>query len=101
MRLSCSAVKPGEYPYYIKRSYNHMLPVYLNISNRGLKRRTSLRHIHGDIYALAEDVRAYLQAKQGDTWHQVEMKISEIAGEITFRGDHLNNIRIWLEEKGF
>ena len=76
-----------------------MLPVYLKISVRGLKRNTSLRNIRGDIYALADELYTYLQAKTPNK--RLGMKVSEILAEIRFRGDYVNDIKIWLEERKF
>ncbi|XP_065208719.1 large ribosomal subunit protein mL49 [Planococcus citri] len=92
-------VKPGEYPYYIERTKNHWLPVHLRIGHRGMKRRTVLRKINGDIHALADELYPYLQAKVPHK--KLGMKVSEIMGEIRFMGDFVNDIKVWLEERNF
>lgn len=76
-----------------------MLPVYLSLQFRNQRRHTRVRHVEGDIHALAAELMSYLQAK--DTKKGIGMRVSEISGEIRFMGDHVSNIKAWLEKRNF
>ncbi|CAH8668570.1 unnamed protein product [Schistosoma bovis] len=57
-------------PYSVRRSKNHMLPVYYTEKQRkkkehthGTRQLTVIRHVDGDMQALADDLRTLLQPK--------------------------------------
>ncbi|XP_065562700.1 large ribosomal subunit protein mL49-like isoform X2 [Artemia franciscana] len=89
-------------PYHVKRSRNHMLPVYF--VNRTVKTQrggwsyTQILHIEGDIWALEKDLKDYLEE-----YHQqfVPSQVHELSRWIRFKEDHVNIINSWLIEKGF
>lgn len=86
------------YPYFIRRSKNHMVPVYLDLGFRNIRKRTIIRHIEGDIWLLYHDlfdhVSHYMARKQ-------KARVNEFAGQIVFAGDHVNLIKDYLVSKGF
>ncbi|XP_076756924.1 mitochondrial ribosomal protein L49 [Xylocopa sonorina] len=90
--------KPHDYPYYIQRTRNYMQPVYLEISYRGTRRITTVRKIHGDIWALESELKEYINkyAKK-----PIGVRTNELIGEIKFRGDYVNIVKKWMDEKGF
>lgn len=90
--------KPHEYPYYIQRTKNYMQPVYLEIYQRGLRRLTVVRKIHGDIWALESELKQYLQEK---ACRPIGIRTNELLGQIVFRGDYVNLVKAWMDEKGF
>ena len=78
-------------PFFIQRTKNHMLPVYLKISHRGMKRVTVIRKIHGDIYKLAEQLHKFL-VNVNDK--EIGIKVVEVCGRIDIHGDHVNNVKL-------
>ncbi|XP_076290717.1 mitochondrial ribosomal protein L49 [Lasioglossum baleicum] len=90
--------KPGDYPYYVQRSKNFMLPVYLRVYNRGLRKLTILKRIQGDIWALEAELKEHMQKETGKP---IGMRINELVGIIKFRGDFVSLIRRWMDSKGF
>ncbi|XP_067012079.2 large ribosomal subunit protein mL49 [Anabrus simplex] len=86
------------YPYYIERSKNHMLPVYLDLSYRGMRKITKLKRIHGDIWALEKELKDYLEEKNQKI---VTSQVHEQCGHIFFKGDHVHYCQEWLLSKGF
>lgn len=85
-------------PYYIERTKNHMIPVYLHIKERGNKKRTVVRKIKGDIWLLEKEIREFLQK---DTLIPIFTQVNEFANYIMVRGDHVNAIKYLLTKKGF
>lgn len=86
------------YPYFIRRSKNHMVPVYLDLGFRNLRKRTIVQNIEGDIWNLHQElfdyVSNYMARKQ-------RTRVNEFTGKIVFAGDHVNLIRDYLMRKGF
>lgn len=75
-----------------------MQPVYLEIFHRGLRRITTVRKIHGNIWILETELKEYLEK---NVKKPVGVRINELSGEIQFRGDYVNLIKVWMNEKGF
>ncbi|KAJ8956566.1 hypothetical protein NQ317_012638 [Molorchus minor] len=50
-------------PYFIERTKNHMIPVYLKISQRGIRRETIVKKIQGDIWLLEKELRTFWSPK--------------------------------------
>ncbi|KOC62315.1 putative 39S ribosomal protein L49, mitochondrial [Habropoda laboriosa] len=90
--------KPKDHPYYVQRTRNYMQPVYLHIFHRGMRRTTVIRKIHGDIWALESDLKKYIEKCEKKP---IGVRVNELIGEIKFRGDYVNLIKKWLNEKGF
>ncbi|XP_014257369.1 probable 39S ribosomal protein L49, mitochondrial [Cimex lectularius] len=87
-----------KFPYYIRRSKNHMIPVYLHFSHRNTRRLTHIHHIAGDIWLLEKELRNYLTSLRK---YKIGIRVDEVGGKLVIRGDHVNNIKNWLSEKGF
>lgn len=85
--------------YVVERSRNHMLPVYLNVQERGEKKRTIIKNIHGDIWLLAKDIETFLRRVNSDK--EIGIQINEMAGKIKVQGDHVNNIKLWLFRRNY
>lgn len=84
-------------PYVLPRSKNGMLPVYLKITNR-MRRTTHIKHVHGDLWQMAEDVKKYLEeVKERD----ICVKIHEICGQLIVHGDHVSDVKVWALKQGF
>lgn len=72
--------------------------MYLRRSERGQKRVTTIRKIQGDIVALEAELRGHLEEITGD---KIGTKILEPNGVIHVRGDYVNRVREWMDQKGF
>ncbi|XP_043529255.1 probable 39S ribosomal protein L49, mitochondrial [Frieseomelitta varia] len=90
--------KPHDYPYYIPRTKNYMQPVYLEIFHRGLRRVTTVRKIHGDIWTLESELKEYIEKRVNKP---IGIRTNELLGEIKFRGDYVNLVKAWMDERGF
>ncbi|PVD25604.1 hypothetical protein C0Q70_13262 [Pomacea canaliculata] len=52
-------------PYFVRRTKNHMLPIYQELRNGNTRKLVKIRYIEGDIWALDADLREYLQQVTG------------------------------------
>lgn len=75
-----------------------MVPVYLSITYRGTRRVTELQKIEGDIWALAEELRDFLEDY---TDRKMAIRVQEFSGQIWIKGDYVNLIKDYLVDKGF
>lgn len=85
-------------PYFVRRTKNHMQPVYIHRKNRCLRQLTVVRKIEGDIIALEADLKKYIEDVSK---LKVGSQISEPGGIIKFRGDFASIIKKWLDQHGF
>ncbi|XP_025409747.1 probable 39S ribosomal protein L49, mitochondrial [Sipha flava] len=91
--------KFGQYPYFVHRTRNHMLPVYLKVSMRGTRRITQINNVDGDIWKLEEALKKYLQKVYGDK-RIIATKVHEVCGHLCIHGDHVSRVNEWLLKKG-
>lgn len=84
-------------PYFVERTKNHMLPVYMVVLQRGIRRLTYIKKIKGDIWLLEKEIRAFLQK---GTIIPIRLQVHEFAGYICINGDHVNAIKHFLTKKG-
>ncbi|XP_041340802.1 39S ribosomal protein L49, mitochondrial [Pyrgilauda ruficollis] len=87
---------PPDLPYSVRRSRLHNLPVYLGL--RQGRRLTELRRIHGDIWALERDLRAFLGSLGVP---EVAAQVNEVTGTLRLRGHWGPQLRQWLLQRGF
>ncbi|XP_011198815.2 probable 39S ribosomal protein L49, mitochondrial [Bactrocera dorsalis] len=109
-----SPVKKAEYPsgwkpqtaaalpdlkYFVARTKNHMVPVYLQTTFRGQRRITVIRRIQGDIWELERELRVVVEkARNGKL---CASRVNEMSGQIHFHGDYVDVIREHLKQNGF
>lgn len=86
------------YPYFVNRSRNHQIPVYLLATFRGQRKITKLKRIEGDIWALEKDLKNMLEKTLKK---RVETRVNEVSGQIDFKGIHVDMITNHLLEQGF
>jgi len=91
--------KFNDYPYFVHRTRNHMLPVYLKVSKRGMRRITQINNVDGNIWALEEAIKKYLKSTfQRDKI--IATKVHEVCGHLSIHGDHVSKVSNWLLKKG-
>lgn len=88
----------NKYPYFVCRSRNYMVPVYLEVGFRGMKKETVIRHINGDIWALNKELTDYIEYYMA---RKARSKVNEYAQKIVINGDHVNLLKDYLIRKGF
>ncbi|EDV95359.1 GH17902 [Drosophila grimshawi] len=85
--------------YFVARTKNHMVPVYLHTRFRGQRRLTVVRRVQGDIWALERDLRSIVeQARNGKL---CATRVNELSGQIYIHGDYVDLLREHLKSKGF
>lgn len=87
-----------KHPYFVRRTKNGMVPVYLKCTHRNLKKRTIIRHIKGDIWQLNHDIVNYVE-----DYMQTKLRVivNEFVGQIEINGDYVNITKDYLMSKGF
>lgn len=95
---SPSNPEANKHPYFIARTRNHMIPVYLEIDHRGLRRITRIKFISGDIWTLYHDVMGYIKDYLAKT---ERAQVNELNRQIVINGDYVNLIKDFLAKKGF
>ncbi|KAH8314000.1 hypothetical protein KR067_012363 [Drosophila pandora] len=85
--------------YYVARTKNHMVPVYLQTRFRGQRRITVVRRVQGDIWALEKDLRSVVEKSRNGKL--CATRVNELSGQIHIHGDHVDILRDYLKERGF
>ncbi|VEN59529.1 unnamed protein product [Callosobruchus maculatus] len=85
-------------PYFIERTKNHMIPVYLHRDMRGTRKTTYVRKIQGDIFKLHKELVEFLQK---ETIYPIRSQVNEFTGIIRIAGDYVNAVKYWLEQRNF
>jgi len=85
--------------FFVKRTKNHMIPVYLNFEAvRDQRKITLIKNIEGDIWELERLLKEHIQTTQSKT---IISQVHEVAMQIKFRGDYVNIVKKWLLDRGF
>lgn len=64
------------HPYFLSRTKNAELPIYLKITYRGMRKISIIRKIEGDIWLLNDEIKQYLKQKNK---RYVETRVHEVA----------------------
>lgn len=86
------------HPYYIQRTKNHAIPIYLKLSQRGIRKTTLVKKIEGDIWMMNEEIKSFLKQKNN---RYVETRVNEVSRVIEAKGDFVNDVIEWALSKGF
>ncbi|XP_071081386.1 large ribosomal subunit protein mL49-like [Haliotis cracherodii] len=84
--------------YLVKRTRNHMLPLYLQTSNAGTRHMVMIRKVEGDIWAFESDIRQHLEKVTGK---KVAVQVHEVGRFIRVKGILQDEVAAFLLEKGF
>lgn len=82
--------------YWLKRSRNHMLPVYIKLMDAGYKRCTVVNNVVGDIFMMHNELKHHLEKVNGK---YLASQVNEARMVITFRGDFVDQIKQWLRDR--
>lgn len=85
-------------PYFIPRTKNHELPIYLDISYRGQRKISLIKKIEGDIWLLNDEIRNHLKNTHN---RYVATRVHELGRFIEAKGDFVVSLRNWAYSKGF
>ncbi|XP_022664542.1 probable 39S ribosomal protein L49, mitochondrial [Varroa destructor] len=86
-------------PYFVARTKNHMLPVYLKEEVRGPRYITYVCKVHGDPWALRNELKLYLDELFPQ--QHIVTKVNELTQKVGFKGKFVNEITEFLLKKGF
>ncbi|XP_058448465.1 large ribosomal subunit protein mL49 isoform X2 [Malaya genurostris] len=88
---------PGtELKYFVARTKNYMLPVYLRRTYRGQRIITVVRRIDGDIWQLEAELRYLVEKKLNK---QIVTRVNEMSGQIELKGDFVTIAEQFLLSK--
>lgn len=87
-----------KHPYFVTRTRNYMVPVYLRIDHRGFRRTTTIKNITGDIWALYHDVMDHIKEYMA---RNERAQVNEFTRQIIINGDYVNLMKGFLSRKGF
>ncbi|XP_023947489.1 probable 39S ribosomal protein L49, mitochondrial [Bicyclus anynana] len=85
-------------PYFIARTRNHQMPIYLDLSMKGTRKISLIRRIEGDIWLLNDLIKEHLQKTQK---RYVETRVHELGRFIEVKGDFVTTLRDWAYAQGF
>lgn len=85
-------------PYFVGRTRNFMMPVYLTITFRGQRRVSRIKLIEGDIWKLEADLNKMIEKRVNK---RIFSQINEMTRQIVFKGDYVTLIQKYLLQKGF
>lgn len=93
-----TAAAVAQLPYFVRRTKNHMVPVYIAKTYRGQRCVTILRLIGGDIWQLDRDLHAELKRRLGSK--PIATRVNEMSGQIWIKGDYASIVRDFVLAKG-
>lgn len=80
--------------YHVSRSATKNLPVYTDYKRGGNLHLTTVRKITGDLSALRDELRVYLNKKNED------VKINSLTQHVIVKGHHKSEVQKFLETRG-
>ena len=80
--------------YHVSRSANKNLPIYTDFKRGGNLHLTTVRKITGDLSALRDELRVYLNKKNED------VKINTLTQHVLVKGHVKGEIMNFLEARG-
>lgn len=86
------------HPYFIPRTKNGELPIYLGITFRGMRHITKIKKIEGDLWVMNDEIKQYLKNIHSKSF---VTRVHDFAKFIEIKGDHVNVLKEWALSKGF
>ncbi|RII06391.1 hypothetical protein CUC08_Gglean009612 [Alternaria sp. MG1] len=80
--------------YAVSRSVNKNLPIYTDYKRGGNLHLTTVRKITGDVSALRDELRVFLNKKNED------VKINSVTQHVVVKGHHTSEIAEFLKARG-
>ncbi|KAF2001084.1 hypothetical protein P154DRAFT_619702 [Amniculicola lignicola CBS 123094] len=80
--------------YHVARSHNKNYPVYTDYKRGGNLHLTTVRKITGEAAALRDELRIFLNKKEGD------VNINNVTGHVVVKGFHKGEIVKYLQARG-
>jgi large subunit ribosomal protein L49 len=80
--------------YVVSRSANKNLPIYTDYKRGGNLHLTTIRKITGDVSALRDELRVFLNKKNE------EVKINSVTQHVVVKGHHVSEIAEFLKARG-
>jgi len=97
--------KPKDYTYFVRRTLNHMLPVYVSklaVDNNGASDKgitiTSVKKVEGDVFKLREDLCEFLLQRYEQEFIS---QPDELRQKVVFRGNFESDFKDFLKLRGF
>ena len=81
--------------HHVSRSINKNLPIYTDYKRGGNLHLTTIRKITGDLSALRDELRVFLNKKNED------VKINSLTSHVIVKGHHTSQIAEFLQARGF
>lgn len=102
-----ASISPEEaiekYQYFVGRTVNHMIPVYLQVDSKGPKAETEelltkVRKVEGNLFQLRLDLDQFLHDRYK---MKFPCQVSELQGQLIYLGDFEEEFKEFLQAKGF
>ncbi|XP_018015609.1 uncharacterized protein LOC108672456, partial [Hyalella azteca] len=94
------SARPGDLPYFVNRTSNFLPRVHLKRNFELYTVMTVVSGVEGDVFQLAAELKAHLVGLYG-LKETVVLQVLEPHQKIFFKGDFVNDIKQFLEERGF
>lgn len=85
-------------PYFITRTKNAEIPIYLDITFRGQRKISIIKKIEGDIWLMNDEIKSYLKNKNN---RYIQTRVHELGRFIEAKGDYVSDLREWALSKGY
>lgn len=80
--------------YHVSRSATKNLPIYTDYKRGGNLHLTTIRKITGDLSALRDELRVFLNKKNED------VRINSLTGHVVIKGHHTSEVTDFLKARG-
>jgi large subunit ribosomal protein L49 len=80
--------------YHVSRSSEKNYPVYTDFKRGGNLHITTIRKITGDLSALRDELRVFLNKKDG------EVRINDLTQQVIIKGHHVDQVTKFLQARG-
>jgi large subunit ribosomal protein L49 len=80
--------------YHVSRSSEKNYPVYTDFKRGGNLHITTIRKITGDLSALRDELRVFLNKKDG------EVRINGLTQQVIIKGHHVDQVTKFLQARG-